>query len=303
MRRSFAIVLILVGCFLWACIGISSRALYSAGFSPFQVSATKSGVTALGIGTFLLITDRHGFRVGKRDVWLIILLGLSKFVQDFLIFYGQAHISLSLTAMLQLTSPYYVLVFSAILFRERITLGKVICMVIAAVGCVLATGVLNGGENNDTFGILAAVIAGVAGGVFAMASKETLNRGYGPETALFYMFFVGAVISLFFCDPVFMVTTAFGDLAVLGHALMLGLLFTMMGHFLNLCAMRHMPITHVTVIGLSEIIFTAIVGIVAFGEYLTHSNIIGMVLIMASIVIMETVVASKESSSHQNDCQ
>ena len=296
MRRSVAITLILVGCFLWACIGISSRALYSAGFSPFQVSATKSGVTALGIGTFLLITDRHGFRVGKRDVWLIILLGLSKFVQDFLIFYGQAHISLSLTAMLQLTSPYYVLVFSAIIFRERITVGKVICMVIATVGCVLATGVLNGGENNDVFGIIAAVTAGIAGGVFAMASKGTLNRGYGPETALFYMFFVGAVLSLFMCDPMFMVRTSFNDLSILGYALMLGILFTLIPHFMNLCAMKHMQITHVTVIGLSEIIFTAIVGMVWFQEFLTLSNIIGMVLIMSSIVIMETIVAKSDSS-------
>ncbi len=300
MKRSFAIALILGGCFLWACIGISSRALNSAGFSPFQVSAVKSGVTALGIGIVLLMTDINRFRVGKKDIWLIVLLGLSKFIQDFLIFYGQAHISLSLTAMLQLTSPYYVLVFSALIFRERITVGKVVCMIIAAVGCVLATGVLNGGENNDVFGILAAVTAGIAGGVYAMTSKGTLNRGYSPETALFYMFAVGAFISLFFCDPVFIVTSAFDDLSILGYMLLLGIVFTLIPHFMNLCAMRHMPITHVMIIGLSEIIFTAIVGMVAFSEFLTISNIIGMFLIVASIVILETVVAGKDEPSGQS---
>ena len=294
MKRSVAIALILGGCFLWACIGISSRALNDAGFSPFQVSAVKSGVTALGISIVLLMTDISRFKVKKNDIWLIALLGLSKFIQDFLIFYGQAHISLSLTAMLQLTSPYYVLVFSALIFRERITVGKVICMIIAAVGCVLATGVLNGGENNDVFGIMAAVTAGVAGGVYAMASKGTLNRGYSPETALFYMFAVGAFISLFFCDPVFIVTSAVDDLSILGYMLLLGIVFTLIPHFMNLCAMKHMPITHVMIIGLSEIIFTAIVGMVAFGEFLTASNIIGMVLIVTSIVILETVVAGKD---------
>ena len=296
MRKITAIALILAGCFLWACIGISSRALYAAGFSPFQVSATKSGITALGVGMVLLLTDRTKFRVGKSDVWLILLLGLSKFAQDYLIFYGQAHISLSLTAMLQLTSPYYVLVFSAFIFRERITVGKVICMIIAAVGCVLATGVLNGGENNDVFGILAAVIAGVAGGVFAMASKGTLNRGYAPETALFYMFAVGAFISIFFCDLPFMVDIAAGDLSILGYMLLLGIVFTLIPHFMNLSAMKHMPITHVVIIGLSEIIFTALVGLVCFEEYLTPSNIVGMILIISSIVIMETVVAEKETA-------
>ena len=296
MKRSAAITLILAGCFLWACIGISSRALYAAGFSPFQVCTTKSTVTALGVGIILLITDRSKLAVKKKDIWLITLLGLSKLAQDFLIFYGQAHISLSLTAMLQLTSPYYVLVFSALIFKERITVGKVICMIIAAVGCVLATGVLNGGENNDVFGILAAVIAGIAGGVFAMASKGTLNRGYSPETVLFYMFAVGAVISVFFCDLPFMVETAVEDLSIFGYMLLLGIIFTLIPHFMNLSAMKHMPITHVVIIGLSEIIFTALVGLVCFEEYLTLSNIVGMILIISSIIIMETVVAEKETA-------
>ncbi len=295
MRRSVAISLILCGCFLWACIGISSRALNDAGFSPFQVSATKSGITALGMGLILLLTEKGGFRVKKNDIWLIALLGLSKFVQDYLIFYGQAHITLSLTAMLQLTSPYYVMVFSAIIFGERITFPKVICMMIAAVGCVLATGVLNGGDNNDTFGVIAAVTAGIAGAVFAMASKGTLNRGYSPKTALFYMFAVGAVISLFFCDPVFMIETSFSDLSVLGYALLLGIVFTLVGHLLNLIAMGHMPITHVMVIGLSELIFTVIVGIVAFSEIPDGFNIAGMFLLVVSIVVMEIFCTEKES--------
>ena len=250
----------------------------------------------MGVGIVLLITDRSKLAVKKEDLWLIGLLGLSKLAQDFLIFYGQAHISLSLTAMLQLTSPYYVLVFSAFIFKERITVGKIICMIIAAVGCVLATGVLNGGENNDVFGILAAVIAGLAGGVFAMASKGTLNRGYAPETALFYMFAVGAVISIFFCDLPFMVDTAVGDMSILGYMLLLGIVFTLIPHFMNLTAMNHMPITHVVIIGLSEIIFTALVGLVCFQEYLTSSNIIGVILIISSIVIMETVVAEDETA-------
>ena len=295
MKRSVAIGLILGGCFLWACIGISSRALNAAGFSAFQISATKSIVTTLGVTIALLFLGIDKFKVAKKDLWLVILLGLSKFIQDWLIFYGQTHISLSLTAMLQLTSPYYVLVFSALIFREKITLPKVICMIIAAVGCVLATGVLNGGDNNDTFGVIAAVVAGIAGAVFAMASKGTLNRGYSPKTALFYMFAVGAVISLFFCDPVFMIETSFSDLSVLGYALLLGIVFTLIGHLLNLTAMGHMPITHVMVIGLSELIFTVIVGIVAFSEIPGGFNIAGMFLIVVSIVVMEIFCTEKES--------
>ena len=132
-----------------------------------------------------------------------------------------------------------------------------------------------------------------------MASKGTLNRGYAPETALFYMFTVGAVISIFFCDLPFMVETAVGDLSILGYMLLLGIVFTLIPHFMNLSAMKYMPITHVMIIGLSEVIFTALVGLVWFQEYLTVSNIAGMILIISSIVIMETVVAEKETAEEQ----
>ena len=92
-----------------------------------------------------------------------------------------------------------------------------------------------------------------------------------------------------------MVDTAVGDLSVLGYMLLLGIVFTLIPHFMNLSAMDHMPITHVVIIGLSEIIFTALVGLVCFQEYLTPSNIVGMALIISSIVIMETVVVKEES--------
>lgn len=287
MKRSVAVTLLFAGCFLWACIGISSRALYSAGFSPFQVSATKAGVTAVGIGVILAMSDMSKFAIRRKDISVFLVLGLSKFVADYLIFYGQSTISLSLTAMLQLTSPYYVLIFSAVLFGERITGRKIGCMTIAAVGCILATGVLSGSGNNDISGIIAASCAGVAGGVLAVTSKESLNRGYGPETVLFYMFAVGAAISVFFCDPVWMVEKALEGTDVFVFMLLLGVLFTLIPYFMNLSAMGHMPITHVAVIGLSELIFTALVGLVMFQELPTLSTVVGICMIILSIVLLE----------------
>lgn len=297
MKRSTAIVFLLVGCFLWSCIGIASRALYAAGFTPLQVSATKSGVTALALGLFLLIFDRSKLSVKKKDVWIIAALGITKFICDTLIFYGQAHISLSLTSMLLVTYPYYVLIFSAILFKEKITQWKVMCMIIAALGCILATGVLTEDGPFDALGIIAAACAGVMAGLNSIASKVCLNRGYSPETVLFYLFFAGAVISLFIADPIQMVTIAMNENSVIGYALLLGLFLTLFPHLLNLKAMKWMSVTYVCLIGLSEIVFTSLVGYFVFNENLSASNLIGMVLIISSIVLME-LKAKNESAEN-----
>lgn len=288
MKKATAIFLLLAGCLLWSCIGISSRALYAAGLTPLQVSAVKSGTVAIALGLFLLVTDRSKLRVKKGDIILITILGATKFISDTLIFVGQSTIPLSLTVMLQVTYPYYVVLFSIPVFGEHLTRRKVACMAIAAFGCVLATGVLTESGPFEVIGIAAAASAGAVIGINNVSTKMSLNRGYDPETVLFYMFFAGAVISLFVADPISVIGTAASDLSLLGHMLLLGLVFTMLGHLLNLRAMKDMSVSVVSMICLSEIIFTALVGFFAFGENMTVSGIIGMFLIIASIVILNT---------------
>ncbi len=74
-------------------------------------------------------------------------------------------------------------------------------------------------------------------------------------------------------------------------------MFTLIGHLLNLTAMGHMPITHVMVIGLSELIFTVIVGIIAFSEIPGGFNIAGMALIVISIIVMEIFCTDPDSET------
>lgn len=295
MKKSTAIILLLTSCLLWSCIGISSRSLYDAGFTPLQVSAVKSFFTAAALGLILVFTDISKLKIRKGDAILILLVGGSKFAADTLIFYGQSTITLSLTTMLQTTYPYYVALFSIPLFGERLTKKKLVCMAMAAFGCVLATGVLSDSVPTNVLGIFAAVAAGAVIGLNVIAQKISLNKGYSPETVLFYMFVVGAVISLFTADPVFIAESAANDLSLLGYMLLLGLVFTLLGHFLNLKAMKYMSASNLSLICLSEVVFTALVGLVAFNEVMGPAAIAGMILIIASIAIMN--LGSTEDSA------
>ena len=68
-------------------------------------------------------------------------------------FFAQGTASLCLATLLQMTAPYFVMVLSLILFREKITMPKLIAMCVGSIGCVLVTGILFGEVNAKTEGI------------------------------------------------------------------------------------------------------------------------------------------------------
>jgi drug/metabolite transporter (DMT)-like permease len=96
-------------------------------------------------------------------------------------------ISLSLAAVLLSLAPIYVLIFAYILFREKITSKKIICIIFAIFGCLLMTGVLESDISNiPVHGILYGIGAGLFWAVYLMASKKSIEQGNHTFTILLY---------------------------------------------------------------------------------------------------------------------
>ena len=96
-------------------------------------------------------------------------------------------IPLSLAAVLLSLAPIFVLIFAYILFNEKITPKKLICMVMAIFGCLLMTGFLEEGFSSIPLsGILSGIGAGLLWAVYLMASKKSIEKGNHTYTILIY---------------------------------------------------------------------------------------------------------------------
>ena len=96
-------------------------------------------------------------------------------------------VPLSLAAVLLSTAPIFVLIFAYIIFKEKITSKKVICMILAIFGCLLMTGSLENNMNNlPLFGILSGIGAALFWAVYLMASKKAIDNGNHTFTILIY---------------------------------------------------------------------------------------------------------------------
>ena len=107
-------------------------------------------------------------------------------------FYNEAvsEITLSLAAILLSMAPVFVMILSAFIFRERITVKKINCLILAIVGCTLASGVLEAasgmGLQVSVRGIVMGLLSGFFCALYGIFSKIAANRGYSTYTILFY---------------------------------------------------------------------------------------------------------------------
>ena len=268
-------------------LGVPVRFLHDNGFAPLDITAVRLFVTTIALVIVALVVDRGLFKVRKRDLLFFILFGFFKLMSDVTLFRAQVTIDLSLSTLLQMTAPYYVLVISLFLFRERITLMKILAMLVAFIGCIFVTGVITGGMHSlDFVGVASALISGLFFGLFTIGCKLSSDKGYKPVTTMMYTFLFASLMTIPFANDV-KVVESFVDVHLILGVLSLGILMTLITFFVSTWGVQKLEASKVSLISVMEVITACIVGYFLFDEEMTVLNIIGMSLVVASIVIMD----------------
>ena len=268
-------------------LGVPVRFLHENGFAPLDITAVRLFVTTIALVLIALVVDRDLFKVRKKDLLFFILFGFFKLMSDVTLFRAQVTIDLSLSTLLQMTAPYYVLVISLFLFKERITLMKILAMLVAFIGCIFVTGVITGGMHSlDFVGVASALISGLFFGLYTIGCKLSSDKGYKPVTTMMYMFLFASLMTIPFANDV-KVVESFVDVHLILGVLSLGVLMTLIPFFVSTWGVQKLEASKVSLISVMEVITACIVGYFLFDEEMTLLNIIGMSLVVASIVIMD----------------
>lgn len=135
----------------------------------------------------IFLTDKELFKINLKDLPLFLVCAMC--IVGLNICYNESMntVPLSLAAVLLSLAPIYVLILAYILFGEKITSKKLVCMALAIFGCILVTGVLETSmESVPLFGIISGIGAGVFWAVYLMSSKKSIEKGNHTYTILFY---------------------------------------------------------------------------------------------------------------------
>lgn len=280
-------ILILFAGIMWGVIGIYVKAIRENGFTSIQISALRWIFSALITFIAVMIYDWKKLKIELRDIWLFALIGIfSSLAMSTFYFMCMELTSIAVSDVLMYTSPIWVMIFSAIFFKEKITAKKYVCIVLAFAGCALVSGVLKGGGKYDFLGIAFGICSGVAYSLYSILGKVVLKK-YDKVTLTAYNVIFAAIGALFITDVREVFSLVSINPSSLKYIFMLAALGTAIPFFLYTFALKYVRASNAAVICCIEPVAAAIVSIFIAGESLDIVQIVGIFVIIFSIILLQ----------------
>ena len=285
MKNKALFAVLAAGTF-WGTMGFFARSLYAAGFGPLEVAQTRITTGLVFVGLYILLFNRSLFRVKWKDMWCFLGTGIvSLLLFSTCYFSALNYTSLAVAAILLYTAPFFVMLMSLLLFKEKMNGKKVFALVLAFTGCVLVSGV-GGDEEFSWIGILLGLGSGFFYALYSIFGRYAINRGYGAWTMTFYTFLFCSVGCAFLCDWQVIGTSVQTDNSVLLWVLGLGFVTAFLPYVLYSMGLENMESSKASILASVEPVVSALFGVFVFHETLTAWGILGILMVLGAIVVL-----------------
>lgn len=186
MNRFIFMIPILSGV-MFGSVGVFVRTLSSFGFNNGTIIFARASFAAIIMLLLILVQDKSLLKIKLKDLPIFIGTGIVGML-GVNVFYNESieHTTLAVAAVLLSVAPVTVVILAAFIFKEKITKRKVICMIFAIFGCVLATGLLEESVSISVYGVVVGVVAALFYAFYSIFSRVASNKGYGTYTIIFY---------------------------------------------------------------------------------------------------------------------
>lgn len=280
-------ILVLIAGVSWGLIGVFTKAIDALGFTEMQMLFVK-GVLATAV--LLVITffkDKSQLKLKNwKDIRYFVGTGIISFT-----FFSWAYMkavnltSLGVAAVLLYTAPTFVMLFSILLFGEKMTKTKGIVLLMTFEGCILVTGLLEGGAAFTWQGIAIGLASGVGYALYSIFGTYAIRAGYGSLTISFYTFLMATITMTFLVEPI-AVVSQINEMGQWPLAVSFALLTTVVPYLSYTKGLSGLPASKASVTATIEPVVAAILGIVVFHEGVSMLKLTGIVLVLSSVVVM-----------------
>lgn len=295
--RLSGILLVLVASATWGSSGIFIfRIINQSSLSAGGLAFWRDLLSTILLLAGILIINPGLLKIRLKDFPWLLGMGVIS-IGIFHIFWNQAVISLgaSLATMIQCNAPVFVTILARIFFKEPLTWRKILAILAAAGGTILAAGLGSGAEwSFATKGIGFALLSALAYGSLSLFGKK-LTADYNPWTITFYIFAIGTLTIFIFQggkpDPWPSGT------GVLGWVLGFVLMATILGFGFYNRALKILPASVASITATTEILFAGLLANLFLGERLGGWQILGGILIAFGVIL---VSVTKRQNKHEN---
>lgn len=285
-KKRTAYSFVIIAAALWGTIGIFSKHLSAIGFSALQIVSIRAIISALFIFALLLVKDRRLLKIEIRDSGYFAGTGIISIVFfNWCYFTAINKTSLSVAAILLYTAPAFVMVFSAILFKEKLTKRKIAALILTFIGCLFVTVFVNGtGHEVSALGILAGLGSGLGYALYSIFGRYALRK-YDSYTVTFYTFVFASIFLIPTSNIRGIVSLLLNDNALF-YAILLSLIATVFPFLLYTKGLSQLETSKASIIATLEPVVATVIGIVLFNEAVSIFKIVGILLVVFAVAIL-----------------
>lgn len=280
-------ILVLIAGISWGLIGVFTKAIDRLGFTEMQMLFVKGVLATAVLLLIICVKDKKQLKLKNwKHLRYFVGTGIISFT-----FFSWAYMkavnltSLGVAAVLLYTAPTFVMLFSILLFGEKMTKTKGIVLLMTFVGCILVTGLLEGGAAFTWQGIAIGLASGIGYALYSIFGTYAIKAGYGSLTISFYTFLMATITMAFLVEPV-AVVTQITELGQWPLAISFALLTTVVPYLSYTKGLSGLPASKASVTATIEPVVAAVLGIVVFHESVSMWKLTGIVLVLSSVVVM-----------------
>ena len=237
---------------------------------------------------FLLGKGRFHIMQNKRDTLFIVLSGIAMGTSWMFLYEAYNQIGVSLASLLYYCGPVIVMILSPVIFREKLTVPKVVGFIIVLVGIVLVNG--NAAAADNVWGMFCGGMSAVMYFFMVTLNKQSKNIT-GMENSVIQLVVSFLTVAAFVGFKQGFVIDV--PMSAWGWILVLGILNTGIGCYLYFSPLSKLPVQTVAVCGYLEPLSAVVFAAVLLGEKMTFVQILGAVCIIGGAMIGELVKFKK----------
>ena len=274
-RTAKGALCLILSAFFFALMGLFVQ--LSGDLPSFQKSFFRNAVAAL-VALVILIKEGGGFKWQKDCLLPLVLSAVFGTVGVLCNFYALDHMILSDALMLNKLSPFFAVILSYFVLKEKINLFQISMVILAFFGSLFiikpTPELLNPAS---IFGFIGGLGAGAA---YTMVRKLT---GMG-ERKTYIVFFFSAFSCVCLLPYLLFNYVSMSTFQTL--YLILAGICAALGQFSITAAYSYAPAREISVYDYTQIIFSTLMSLIVFGTLPDVLSIIGYVIICSATVIM-----------------
>ncbi len=282
--KNLGILFIICSAFCFSCMNLFVR--LSGGLPSIQKSFFRNFIAML-FALIIIVKNKVPFTVTRRSIGPLLVRSIMGTLGILCNFYAVDHLAIADASMLNKLSPFFVVIFSYLILKEKVNFYQTACITVAFFGSlfVIKPTASIFQHPASLIGMLGGLGAGVAYTFVRVASKRGVK---GPVIVAFFSGFsclVTLIPLLLDYHPMTGSQLFFLLLAGLAAA---------GGQFSITAAYSYAPAREISVYDYTQIIFSTLLGLIFLQELPDIYSFIGYTIIIGASVVMFLLNNRKE---------